>query len=132
MSCYDCNYYTGEPLLPCGVDPITASSSPEEGCSNWENPWGFWEWMMRIVDDDGTGSVPIDGWSLLVCDYVPPSPAVWYEPFRRRIDEDGIPYLIVTRNEFELGYARAVDLPDPDDDFEYDDESEFVDNEFDD
>ena len=36
MSCYSCKYYTGEGLLPCGVDPITATSSPEEGCRDWQ------------------------------------------------------------------------------------------------
>ena len=36
MSCYDCKYYTGERALLCAVDPITATSSPEEGCRDWQ------------------------------------------------------------------------------------------------
>jgi len=36
MSCFNCRYYTGLQILPCGVDPITAASSPEEGCREWQ------------------------------------------------------------------------------------------------
>ena len=36
MSCFDCRYYTGEDYLACGVDPVTAASSPEEGCRDWQ------------------------------------------------------------------------------------------------
>ena len=39
MSCYNCRFYSGEGLLPCAVDPSTASNSPMEGCKDWEpNP----------------------------------------------------------------------------------------------
>ena len=134
MSCFKCRFYTGENFLACGVDPITASSSPEEGCRDWQpnpNPWGFWELLINCphVDDVEIGSVPIDGWNLLLCDLT--LPAFWYEPYGCRVDEDGVPYVVVTRDEPELGYMRAiaVGLPDPGDNVY---EEDFVDNEFDD
>ena len=72
MSCFNCRFYTGENFLACGVDPITASSSPEEGCRDWQpdpNPWGFWEVLVNPphVDDVQIGWVPIDGWQQLAC-----------------------------------------------------------------
>ena len=73
MPCYDCKYYTGEDFLACGVDPITAATSPEEGCREWEqnpNPWGFWEVLLNPphVDSVQIGWVPINGWQELVCE----------------------------------------------------------------
>ena len=134
MSCFDCRFYTGEDYLACGVDPITAATSPEEGCRDWQpipNPWGFWEWLIQPphVDHIQIGCVPINGWELIVCDYVPVQVPVWYEPYRRRTDSDGVPGIVVTRNEFELGYARAVSIPELDLNVY---EGDFVDNEFDD
>ena len=34
--CHDCKYYTWEAILPCAVDPMTATNSPREGCRDWE------------------------------------------------------------------------------------------------
>ena len=36
MSCFDCRYFTGLEILPCGVDPIAAANSPELGCRDWQ------------------------------------------------------------------------------------------------
>ena len=36
MSCKKCAFFTGEDFLPCAVDPVTATSSPEEGCRDWQ------------------------------------------------------------------------------------------------
>ena len=36
MSCFNCVFYSGEGLLPCAVNPSTATDSPEEGCKDWE------------------------------------------------------------------------------------------------
>ena len=39
MRCYNCKYYSRDLFLSCAIDPITASSSPKEGCRDWEpNP----------------------------------------------------------------------------------------------
>ena len=36
MRCFKCKYYSGELFLSCAIDPITAATSPREGCRNWE------------------------------------------------------------------------------------------------
>ena len=36
MSCFECRFYSGEGLLPCAVNPFTATDSPELGCREWE------------------------------------------------------------------------------------------------
>jgi len=36
MSCFNCKFYTGSYYVACAVDPITAASSPREGCRDWE------------------------------------------------------------------------------------------------
>ena len=72
MSCYNCRFYTGEDYLACGVDPITASSSPEEGCRDWQPTQleeQYWELLVNPphLDDVQIGWVPVDGWQQLVC-----------------------------------------------------------------
>ena len=36
MNCKNCAFFTGEDFLPCAVDPVTATNSPEEGCRDWQ------------------------------------------------------------------------------------------------
>ena len=73
MSCYNCRFYTGEDYLACGVDPITASSSPKEGCRDWQPTQleeQYWELLVNPphVDAEQIGWVPITGWQQLVCE----------------------------------------------------------------
>ena len=47
-SCYGCKFYSGEKFLACAVDPVTAATSPEEGCKDWE-PAQFTFWDVALV-----------------------------------------------------------------------------------
>ena len=133
MSCFDCRFYTGEDYLACGVDPITASSSPEEGCRDWQanpNPWGFWEILVNPphVDDIQIGCVPINGWEQLCCpimDIIYEDEGFRLEPVEVRLNTIPQPYvgewvvvgLRVVGNSLWrdpqgriVGYAQAWDL----------------------
>jgi len=78
MSCFDCRYYTGLEILPCGVNPVTAASSPEEGCSDWQPSLGD---NYKPVDLEVTGGSlyqPPQAW----LDRNPPEPPerFWDKP----------------------------------------------------